>query len=153
MELTTVDADGDQATRMMLRGRSDHTNVEFYRGGRGNETLSVRIEGGSGFVGIGTGSPDHMLHVQTVEVPPLGEIVAAIHGVSSGADGASYGVSGESNSPDGAGVRLSQSAYDECSVVDSETPNIWMRLEGIELKNIQTRHNLYENRTEANSDR
>ena len=63
LELVTSDADGDLATRLLLRGDTDYYNIEFYRGPRGMETLSMLING-AGRVGIGTGSPASLLHVE-----------------------------------------------------------------------------------------
>ena len=54
MELTTADESREQATRVLMRGRINNANVEFYRGGRGAETLSMVINGDNGDVGIGT---------------------------------------------------------------------------------------------------
>ena len=57
MELTTADASGSQATRLLLRGASDSADIELYRGGRGAETLSFLVSGSSGNVGIGAATP------------------------------------------------------------------------------------------------
>ncbi|MCO6436652.1 MAG: tail fiber domain-containing protein [Phycisphaerae bacterium] len=71
MELTTSDGsddDGDgepeQATRLLLRGGNDAADIEFYRGARGSEELSMFIEGNTGNVGIGTRVPgSHQLAI------------------------------------------------------------------------------------------
>lgn len=67
MELTTSDADGDQATRLLFHGASDNTDVQFYRGGRGAEQLTMIIAGANGNVGIGTGgAPSDKFQVGTI---------------------------------------------------------------------------------------
>ncbi len=63
MEFTTTDNSGAQATRLMLTGNNDNTNIEFYRGARGSETQTMVIEGATGNVGIGTNSPVSTLDV------------------------------------------------------------------------------------------
>ena len=65
MELTTADSDGDQATRLLFRGDNDPADVEFYRGARGSESLTLFIEGVNGRIGLGTNSPAHPLVVGT----------------------------------------------------------------------------------------
>ena len=57
LELTTADVGGLQATRLLFRGGIDAADVEFYRGARTLETISMHIEGDNGNVGIGTASP------------------------------------------------------------------------------------------------
>lgn len=57
MELTTTDAAGNQATRLVLSGNNDNGNVVFYRGARGSEAATMQITGSSGNVGIGTTTP------------------------------------------------------------------------------------------------
>jgi hypothetical protein len=54
MELTTADGAGNQATRLLFRGAADAANIEFYRGKRGEEKISMFIQGSDGSVGIGT---------------------------------------------------------------------------------------------------
>lgn len=66
MELTTTDTDGDQTPRLVLRGDADQSNVEFYRGGFGSETLTLLINGANGRVGIGTNNPQDMLDVNGI---------------------------------------------------------------------------------------
>jgi hypothetical protein len=63
LELTTADTSGVQATRMMIRGGTDNADIEFYRGARTAETISMFIEGDNGNVGIGTSSPASKLDV------------------------------------------------------------------------------------------
>ena len=63
MELLTEDAAGLLATRILLRGGANDADIEFYRGARGAETLSMLIDGATGNVGIGTNAPSHTLHV------------------------------------------------------------------------------------------
>lgn len=63
MELTTEDSSGNQATRFLLRGGADATDIEFYSGPSGAETRSVHIEGENGYVGIGTATPQRPLDV------------------------------------------------------------------------------------------
>jgi len=63
MELTTEDGGGQQATRLMLRGGNPTADIEFYRGGRGAEELSLLIEGADGNVGVGTAAPQSKLDV------------------------------------------------------------------------------------------
>jgi hypothetical protein len=48
MELTTADSSGNQATRLLIRGRSDNADVEFFRGPRGSEERTLFIEGRNG---------------------------------------------------------------------------------------------------------
>jgi hypothetical protein len=62
MELTTADASNQQATRLLLRGNSDYANVEFYRGGRGQEKLGMVLtnEANSSNLTI-----DGKLHIQS----------------------------------------------------------------------------------------
>lgn len=62
-ELTTADTSGTQATRMLTRGGTDNADIEFYRGARGAEVISMFIEGDNGRVGIGTASPAVSLDV------------------------------------------------------------------------------------------
>ena len=71
MELTTMDMAGSQATRLLLRGGTDHADIEFYRGSRENEQLSMFIEGSNGNLGLGTASPQQKLHVQTQSTPQI----------------------------------------------------------------------------------
>ncbi len=77
LELTTDDG-AQQATRLLIRGGSADANIEFYSGARNNETEMMRIQGGSGNVGIGTDSPDARLHVvaaaNTVDRIPVARI-------------------------------------------------------------------------------
>ena len=58
MELTTDDGSGNQATRLLMRGNNNAADMEFYRGARGSETLSMKIEGNNGVVAIGTTNYD-----------------------------------------------------------------------------------------------
>ncbi len=63
MEFTTTDNSGQQATRLIMRGNADLREIEFYRGGRGAETLTMILKGDSGNVGIGTSNPGYRLQV------------------------------------------------------------------------------------------
>ena len=62
LEFTTSDKSGDQATRLLFRGGSDGSNVEFYNGASGVEKQTMLINS-SGNVGIGTPAPQAKLHV------------------------------------------------------------------------------------------
>ena len=62
MEFTTTDAGGEQATRILLRGSDDNSDVVFYRGGRGAEEITLTIEA-NGNVGIDTPTPTRKLDV------------------------------------------------------------------------------------------
>lgn len=53
MELQTTDGLGALATRFIVRGGNDTSDIEFYRGGLGTETLMMHLEGSNGFVGFG----------------------------------------------------------------------------------------------------
>jgi len=64
MELTTSDSGGDQATRLLFRG-GNSGNVEFYRGDRTAETLTLFIEGDNGRVGLSRNDPAHPFQVGT----------------------------------------------------------------------------------------
>ncbi|MEZ4849530.1 MAG: tail fiber domain-containing protein [Bacteroidia bacterium] len=63
MELTTPDASANQATRIGISGGSNNTDIVFFSGARGSEASKMLIEGSTGFVGIGTNSPDSRLDV------------------------------------------------------------------------------------------
>ncbi len=63
MELTTMDVAGAQATRLLFRGGGDNADIEFYRGARGSEEVTVFIEGTNGNMGIGTAAPGERLEV------------------------------------------------------------------------------------------
>ncbi len=63
MELTTSDDAGLQATRLMLRGDSDNPDIQFLRGARGAENLSVLIKGTNGYLGVNTNNPLRNLDV------------------------------------------------------------------------------------------
>jgi len=63
MELTTEDGAGNQATRFLLRGNGNNTNIEFYSGASGSENLNMKIMGNTGNVGIGTSDPKSTLQV------------------------------------------------------------------------------------------
>ncbi len=65
MELTTADSEYNQATRLLLRGGSDDADIEFYRGRRGSEEITMFMEGSNGNVGIGTNAPTARLEVKT----------------------------------------------------------------------------------------
>lgn len=64
MELTTSDGSNDQATRLLLRGAADDTDVEFYTGASGSEAVTLFIEGTNSNVGIGTSTPANRLDVE-----------------------------------------------------------------------------------------
>ncbi|MCA9414263.1 MAG: tail fiber domain-containing protein, partial [Candidatus Omnitrophica bacterium] len=66
MEFTTEDLDGDQATRLLFTGGVDSQNTQFFRGARGSEVETMRIDT-AGDVGIGTTSPTGKL---SVKAPP-----------------------------------------------------------------------------------
>ena len=63
LELTTSDSASNQASRIVFRGGNDMADIEFYRGARGSETPTMKIEGNSGFVGIGETNPSTALDV------------------------------------------------------------------------------------------
>ncbi len=63
MELTTQDSNGLQATRLLLKGNTANNDVEFYRGDRGSEILTMHIEGNNGNIGIDILSPTEKLDV------------------------------------------------------------------------------------------
>lgn len=63
MELTTSDTSGQQATRLLLRGKTNTPNFELYSGSRGSEVLRFMVNGSSGNVGIGVDSPTSRLEV------------------------------------------------------------------------------------------
>jgi hypothetical protein len=67
LELTTAGTGGVQATRMIFRGSADAADIEFYRGARGSETLSMFIEGDNGNVGLGTITPSANLEAFGVD--------------------------------------------------------------------------------------
>ncbi len=71
MEFTTEDGSGQQATRLLLRGGSDQPDIEFYSGARSSETMQMKIDGASGFVGIGRTSPSYALDVITTDKQAL----------------------------------------------------------------------------------
>jgi hypothetical protein len=62
MELTTADNDKEQATRLLFRG-GNNADIEFYRGARKSERVSMIINGTNGNVGIGTTSPKAPLSI------------------------------------------------------------------------------------------
>lgn len=64
MEFTSSDAGGNQATRLLLRGGGDDTDVEIYSGAAGAEAKLLHVEGSNGRVGIGTGNPSSTLDVR-----------------------------------------------------------------------------------------
>jgi len=63
MELTTPDANGGQATRMLLEGGADDPDIAFYTGARESESPTFFVEGSNGRVGIGTTTPVAKLHL------------------------------------------------------------------------------------------
>jgi predicted subunit of tRNA(5-methylaminomethyl-2-thiouridylate) methyltransferase len=63
MELTTTDSDKEQATRLLFRGGNNNADIEFYRGARESEQVSMIINGTNGNVGIGTDRPSAKLEV------------------------------------------------------------------------------------------
>ncbi len=54
MEFTTTDSAGKQATRMMLRGKTNDANLEFYSGAKGSEVLKFMVEGVTGHLKWGS---------------------------------------------------------------------------------------------------
>lgn len=64
MELTTADASGNQATRLLLRGNTDTADIEFYSGARGAETKYAHLEGTTGYLGVGVDNPQVHLDVE-----------------------------------------------------------------------------------------
>ncbi len=66
MELTTTDGSDEQATRLLLRGSTNDSDIEFYTGARGAEVQTLHIEGSNGRVGIGTNTPATALDVNGV---------------------------------------------------------------------------------------
>ena len=64
LELTTQDGSSNQATRFLLRGNADDTDIEFYTGASGSETVSMFIEGSNSNVGIGNSTPQNRLDVE-----------------------------------------------------------------------------------------
>lgn len=54
MEFTTKDGNGNQATRIMLRGDISDADIEFFSGASGQESQRMIINGANGNVGIGT---------------------------------------------------------------------------------------------------
>ncbi|MEM7309683.1 MAG: tail fiber domain-containing protein [Planctomycetota bacterium] len=63
MEFTTLDDNDVQATRLLLRGGNNDSDVEFYTGARGAEEITVFVEGSNGNVGIGIKDPQQPLDV------------------------------------------------------------------------------------------
>ena len=63
LELTTADSKSKQATRLLLRGAADACDIEFYRGARAKEALSMVVAGATGNVGIGTPTPAARLNI------------------------------------------------------------------------------------------
>lgn len=63
MELTTADSQELQATRLILNGSKDSSDIQFYTGGRGKESLTMHLEGTSGNLGIGVSAPTERLDV------------------------------------------------------------------------------------------
>ncbi|WP_428243419.1 phage tail protein [Gynuella sp.] len=63
MELTTADENSKQATRVLLRGHSNTSDIEFYSGARGQEKQQMILKGGTGKLGVGTGNPTSKLDV------------------------------------------------------------------------------------------
>lgn len=64
-EFTTSDADGDQATRLLLRGDNDDADVEFYTGAKGSERRTMILKGDTGNLGIANPSPGWPIEVGT----------------------------------------------------------------------------------------
>lgn len=54
LELTTADSAGKQASRIVLTGKTDNSNFEFYSGSRGSEMLKFMIEGATGHLKWGS---------------------------------------------------------------------------------------------------
>ncbi len=61
MELTTPDALGDQATRIAITGGSNDSDIIFFSGASGSEGSRMMMDGSSGYIGIGTNTPDSRL--------------------------------------------------------------------------------------------
>ncbi|MFG0315565.1 MAG: hypothetical protein ACF8LL_15440 [Phycisphaerales bacterium] len=53
MELQTEDQDGELATRFVLRGGNDSTDIEAYSGGVGEERVLMHLDGINRFAGFG----------------------------------------------------------------------------------------------------
>lgn len=53
MELQTEDQDGELATRFVIRGGNDNTDIEAYSGGVGEERVLMHLDGINQFAGFG----------------------------------------------------------------------------------------------------
>jgi hypothetical protein len=82
MEFTTEDAIGNQATRLLIRGHNDDSDIEFYRGASGLEEQIMHLEASNGNVGIGEINPAARLHI-TPEVEKEALIIGDIDNYSS----------------------------------------------------------------------
>lgn len=64
MELQTEDSSGNLASRLVIRGGNDTTDVQAYSGGLGTESLLMHLEGENRFAGFGR-EPEFNLDVGT----------------------------------------------------------------------------------------
>jgi hypothetical protein len=127
MELTTADGSGVQATRLLFRGNNDAADIEFYRGKRGAETLSLFIRGSDGSVGIG-GAPTSGVKLDVFGLVQISDGTGfavkngymASGSLTIGSTGLNYG-GGQSWNSNTAGLLLETQANTEIAVHDSGT--------------------------------
>ncbi len=65
MELSTGDAAGTAATRLLVRGGNDNADIEFYKGASASEAITMILHGATGNLSIGssTGYVDSRLSI------------------------------------------------------------------------------------------